>query len=131
MEKVSKEKAKQITAELELEIKKVLAKHGMEMNDASTKFGDLYSFKFEASTLNLGANGVNLNTREAQEMMRFGFNYGLKNPEKVLGTKVKLGGRQMIIAGLNIRKKNAPVVCKDDAGNFYAVSELVLAGLEK
>lgn len=131
MVKVSKELAKAVVTDLQKDIEKVLAKHGMELNSTSTKYGDVFQLKIEASTIKKGLNGVNLNSREAQEFLNFSYSYGVEKPELVLGQVVKFAGRQMMIIGLNTRKKSTPVVCRDEKGNDYSVDARILVGIEK
>jgi hypothetical protein len=59
--------------------------------------------------------------------MNFGYSFGLTDVQADLGSIVSFGGKSVVITGLNPRKKNLPVVCKDvKTGSEYYVSAKVL-----
>jgi len=127
MQKVSKELAKAVVTDLQKDIEKVLAKHGMQLSGMSTKYGDSFQLKIDAVSVKLGKNGVNLNSVEAQNFINFGYSFGLTDVQADLGSIVSFGGKSVVITGLNPRKKNLPVVCKDvKTGSEYYVSAKVL-----
>jgi hypothetical protein len=127
MNKVSKELATKVTTDLRNDIAKVLAKHGLELSGVTTKYGDSFQIKIDAVSVNLGKNGVNLNSVDAQNFMNFGYSYGVTDVQADLGSEVSFGGKTIVITGLNPRKKNAPIVCKDiKSGNEYYVSADIL-----
>jgi len=131
MEKVSKEVAQKVTTELHKDIEKVLAKHGLELSKVLTKYGDIFSVKVEAVAVEVGQNGVNLASLEAQTFLMSAKYMGVKNPEKELGSIVSFEGRQVIIKGLspNARRNNV-LVREIKTGRDYWVSKEVLKSLK-
>ena len=127
MQKVSKELAKAVVTDLQKDIEKVLAKHGMQLSGMSTKYGDAFQLKIDAVSVKLGKNGVNLNSVEAQNFMNFGYSFGVTDVQADLGSEVSFSGKTVVITGLNPRKKNQPVVCRDaKTGSEYYVSARIL-----
>ncbi|CAB4157641.1 hypothetical protein UFOVP688_38 [uncultured Caudovirales phage] len=131
MEKVSKEVAQQVTTELHKDIEKVLAKHGLELSKVLTKYGNIFSIKVEAIAVEVGQNGVNLASVEAQTFLMSARYMGVKNPEKELGSVVSFEGRQVIIKGLSPNARRNNVLVKEiKTGRDYWVSPEVLKSLK-
>jgi hypothetical protein len=130
VDKVTKATAKQINDEIKAQVTKILAKHNMEISNYKGTYGDLYSIKIDATTVTLGKNGVNTDTKFAQEFLMFAFNYGVGKPEQDLGEIITVQGKQYIVCGLNIRKKAKPVLIKcTKTGDEYFAGEVVLQKL--
>jgi len=130
VDKVTKATAKQINDEIKVQVTKILAKHNMEIGNYKGTYGDLYSIKIDATTVTLGKNGVNIDTKFAQEFLMFASNYGVSNPEQDLGEIINIQGRQYIVCGLNIRKTAKPVLVKcPESGDEFFAGEVVLQKL--
>lgn len=112
---VSRQQATAIADELMQAIKDVMAKHNMEVKPPKIQFGDCFTMKIEATSVQTGLNGVNLNSMEASYYQRFGFNgFNEKTGQMIpltaeLGTIFTAGNVEYIFCGVNARARKMPI----------------------
>lgn len=117
---VSRSQASAITAEIQIAVNAILAKNGMDSGKVSTKYGDLYSIKIEATPVSNNEAGVNVNTIEAQNWITYGTVYGFSTPDEALGKTFTASGRTFKLTGLNTKAPKMPVqaVCIEDGKSY-------------
>lgn len=108
---VSKEVARAVTEELEAAAEKIFAKHGLVRGKMSTKYGVSYSLTIAAEALELGDNGVNVSSREAQDYTAFAASYEL--PQGLLGKVFKINGVDYAFAGIATSRRKYPIYMKN------------------
>lgn len=108
---VDKKTAQAVTAEITAEIDAILARHGLTRGRMSTKYGDAYSLTINAEALCLGANGVNLSSKEAQDYELYAASYGL--PQGLLGKMFNVNGVSYAFAGLAVRRSKYPIYVRN------------------
>ena len=114
---VSKEKAQEISREIEKAAIAIFAKHGLEKARISTKYGEMYSLKIDAQGVDMGLNGVNLASTEARDYTRFASMYDL--PEGLLGKAFEVNGKMYAFAGIATQRSKYPIYVREIAtGNF-------------
>lgn len=114
---VAKTTAIAIMDELESEINRVLEKHGLDKAKLKCKYGAHFELKIESATLELGENGVNLQSPEAQYYSRFG-HMGLHAP---LGTKFTHKGTSFVFIGIAPSRRKFPIAVRnlDEGHNSF------------
>lgn len=119
---ISKQQAEQISSEIDSAIAAILEKHGLQRGKRSIQYGDLFTYKVEASALIQGENGVNLGSKEAQAWIVNGSLYGFTDPKAALGQEFTWAGKQFIFIGLRPRSKKSPVIARSAAdGKEYVM----------
>lgn len=112
---VSRQQATAIADELMQAIKDVMAKHNMEVKPPKIQFGDCFTMKIEATPVQEGLNGVNLNSMEATYYQRFGFNgFNEKTGQMIpltaeLGTTFMNCNDEFIFSGVNAKRRKYPI----------------------
>jgi hypothetical protein len=114
---VAKTTALAIMNELEGEINRVLEKHGLDKAKLKCKYGAHFELKIESATLELGENGVNLQSPEAQYYTQFGY-MGLHAP---LGTKFTNRGATFVFIGIAPSRRKYPIAVRnlDEGHNSF------------
>jgi len=110
---ITKDKARQVTEEIQIAVDAILKKHNLEKIKVSTTYGDSYAFKVQASEVTI-QNGVNVETPQAQMWRMLGRTYGFENPNEALGTTFAWNGKKFIFLGVTSRG-NYPVIAKNSA----------------
>lgn len=105
---VTKAQASVISNEIQAAVDAILSKHGLVAGKVRTTYGDMFAFKVEATPLVKGENGVNLESIEAKDYLRFGNSYGLN--AGLLGKKFVSNGDEYVFAGIAISRKKYPIV---------------------
>lgn len=132
---ITKAAAQAVANELEVEIKKVLALHGMEVSNFSTKYGAWFEMKLAASPLLRGANGVNLNSPEAEYFTRYGYRaYGVASHgvelTAPLGTLFESKGETYAFAGIAAKRRKFPIVGRNiEDGSIVFFTEALITRL--
>jgi hypothetical protein len=106
---IEKSTALAVMNELEDEINRVLAKHGLAEAQLKCKYGVGFELKITSSKLILSDNGVNLGSREAQYYTNFGY-MGLHAP---LGTKFSNRGSDYIFIGISPSRRKFPIAARN------------------
>ncbi len=86
-----------ITAEIRAAVDAVLDRHGLKAGRMSTRYGDRYEFKIEASPVTEGPNGVNLTSPEATAYLASAKFHGF-DPD-ALGKEFLLHGKFYVFEG--------------------------------
>lgn len=105
MTQISKAKAQLIIDELEPILKAAMAKHGLDVPKLKWNYGDYFGLKLEAASVELGDNGVNMASPEAQYFTRFGFD-GVTAP---LGTTFTNKGSVYAFIGIAAKRSKYPI----------------------
>ena len=130
---VSREKAREITADIQAAVLSVIKKHGLDIETTKTSFGDFYEFKVRASAVEK-VNGVNIASEIAKRWILESYFYGFSQDEAaaLLGTPFvgkKVNGQEVLLAGFNPRKKKMPFVGQTADGKQWELSEQAVRSL--
>jgi hypothetical protein len=134
---VSKEQAAIITDEIRTAINEILTKHGLDANKVSSGYGEWYEFKFTASPVTLGLNGVNLTSKEAVYYTKFGFaSYDYQKETRLeapLGTMFTTSkGQKMVFAGIDSKRSKFPIVANEvGTGKTFFLTETVITKINE
>ena len=93
MEKITKDKARTIMADLELAAAHVLEKHGMVVGKVSSKYGDGFQFTVTANKPEMNDSGVDSNNTDAQAFLNYAWEYGITDAKAALGATFTQGGK--------------------------------------
>ena len=133
MDKVSKATGAKVTEEITAAVEAVLAAHGMEKGKVRWTYGDGYSFKVEASLLNVNENGVNVSSSEAQYFVYAATLPGMltkDEAESLIGAKFRQGRDEYQLIGWNSRARKRPIVItRVSDGAKLVAPESVLIGM--
>ena len=108
---VSKEQGQKVFKEIEEAVNAIFAKHNMDPEKMTFGYGDYFKFTVIANPIVLGANGVNLQSNDAQEYSLF----GLKDYETGADLKAPLGttftnkGINYVFAGISGKRRKFPI----------------------
>lgn len=122
---IEKEKARQISDEIRLATQEIFKKHGLAAPKISTKYGQWYEVKMEASELRLDESGVNLASKEAEYYTQFGYP-GLKAP---LGTKFEMNAGTYVFEGIAASRRKYPILARrldNDTRYFFPVNAIAV-----
>jgi hypothetical protein len=103
MPRIEKTFAAGVAREMEAAVRPILDKYGLS-GQARWTYGDYFEFKMKATKFEEGANGVNLNSPEAQ-MYLLNAKYDPKLSEDAVGRKFRSGGQDFVFLGMNPRAK--------------------------
>lgn len=127
---ITRADAQAVSADVKAAVSAVLDKHGMRLGEVRTTYGDAYSFKFSASRVELGADGFDYGTPEAQEWLLYGKARGIEDPKAVLGRKFHANGDEYVFMGYRSRSPKYAVQAKRVAdGKSFRFTEHVLSRL--
>lgn len=115
---VSKAVAISITAELEAAAARIFAKHGLEAQPTSTKYGTDYGFSIKGVRVALSETGINVMSHEAQMFTAHADKIGLDASD--LGKQYRQGNTVYTVAGLKNSAKN-PLIVQSANGKRYSV----------
>jgi hypothetical protein len=120
---VTREQAKEITAEIHQAVSAVLKKHGLDIESSKSMFGDWYEFKVRACQVKK-VNGVNVESIIAKQWILEAWYYGFseEQAQKLLGTPFigkKVNGQEIVLAGYNARKQKMPFIGQTADGKQY------------
>lgn len=117
---ITKEKAQAVSTEIKQAVEEILTRHNMNLSQIRTGHGEWFEFKVTATAIDLGLNGVNMATKEAQYYQRFGWTvYGhgpdFKSEELIapLGTMFTSQGKTYLFAGCAPSRKKYPIVATE------------------
>ena len=121
MTNITREQARNITAEIDAAIDAILAKHDLTKDKVRTTYGDEYSFKVTATVHNTDANGINQDSVEMSALRINAKLHGITDIESDLaGETIHVGGKDLIPAGYKPRATKRPFLMKDVAdGKLY------------
>lgn len=133
---VGKKFAEAVSKEINSAIEEIFKKHGLKVTKTQTTYGDSYAFKVQATIPQMGANGVDLSSKEAIEYERFGYSwfkveadrsYAYIKLEAPLGTEFVVNAKTYIFAGVNHRKQKFPIYAINKAdGKHYGLPDSVV-----
>ena len=127
---VSKATAQAITGELEVVIREVFEKHGLDYQGTKTIFGEYYELKVKAVAVSLNDNGVNMSDPMATDFVEYASIHGFgDNAEAALGVPFTFfNGETVRIIGYSYKNRKYPVIyTKDsDPGGRWKTSEHIL-----
>jgi hypothetical protein len=110
---ITKNQAQLIIDELEPLLQAAMAKHGLDKPKLKWNYGDYFGLKLEASSVELGDNGVNLASAEAQYFTRFGYR-GVTAP---LGTMFENKGTKYSFIGIASKRSKYPIAAVNQSTN--------------
>lgn len=123
---VTREQAREITAEIQQAVAAVIKKHGLDIESTKTGFGDFFEFKVRACSVKK-VNGVNVESVVAKQWIQQAWFYGFTEDEAaaLLGTSfgIKIDRQEVLLAGYNPRKKNFPLVGQTADGKQWELPE--------
>lgn len=109
---VSRDLAKRITEEIEVEAKKI-CQGKLQISNISTKYGDGYSITIKADGIELGRNGINLASRYAQDFRMTAWRYEMTDAD--LGKEAQINGKTVYFAGVEIKRNGRVQIVVQDA----------------
>jgi len=125
---ISREQAKTITAEIDAAVADILTKHGLTKDKVRTTYGEIYSYKIEATFHEVNDNGVNMNSRAIDDLRYYAKFHGITDIDAVLASNdtINIGGKEYVPAGFRPRAKKQPFImkCITD-GKTYIFSDSV------
>ena len=123
-----REQANAISVEITDAAQAVAARHGLTVQRRKAHYGDDLEIVLRVSKVAVNEAGVNVLSREAQNLNRWALSYGL--PEDALGKAFRSGGKAFILTGLDPAKRKYPVLarCEDD-GRSYRFTPAHVKGL--
>ena len=110
---VTKDKAREITAEIEVAVKAIFEKHELQPSKIRSKYGDGYQVSIQADAIEMNDSGVNLASTESQVWISIGNKYGFENPASVLGAEFVQNGKPFKFLGMNPNASKFPLVAKN------------------
>lgn len=122
---VSKDKAQQISKEINDAVKVIMAKHGLLLTKQTTGYGDSYKFSIQATEVRLNADGINLASEDVIAYERFGYGVpsGVVNQWDALtakiGTRFMSNGKTFAFAGVKARGKMKIVAVNVDTKQMF------------
>lgn len=124
---ITKQQSEQISTEIDAAVTEILEKHGLQRGKRSSQYGDLFTYKIEASAIIEGENGVNLGSKDAQAWIVNGSMHGFSNPQEALGQEFSWAGKRFIFIGFRPRSKKSPVIARSAAdGKEYVMGAAAL-----
>lgn len=136
---VSKETAAQVAQEMKTAMEEILKRHNLDTQQVKWGHGDWFEFKITATAIELGPNGVNLATPEAQYYTKFGFSACQTGPIQSavteltapLGTEIQVQGQTLYFAGIAPKRRKFPIAVINASGEMMFLSEASVATLNK
>lgn len=136
---VSKETATQVAQEMKTAMEEILKRHNLDSQQVKWGHGDWFEFKITATAIELGPNGVNLATPEAQYYTKFGFSAHQTGPIQSavteltapLGTEIQVQGQTLYFAGIAPKRRKFPIAVINASGEMMFLSEASVATLNK
>ena len=110
---VTKDKAREITQEIEVAVKAIFEKHELQPSKIRSKYGDGYQVSIQADAIEMNDSGVNLASTESQVWISIGKQYGFENPASVLGAEFVQNGKPFRFLGMNPNASRFPLVAKN------------------
>lgn len=118
---VSRDLAKRITEEIEVEARKI-CEGKLQISKVSTKYGEGYSITIKADGIQLGRNGINLASQFAQDFRMTAWRYEMTDAD--LGKEALINGKTMYLAGVEIKRNgNVRIAIQDQQGNILLGAE--------
>jgi len=137
-EMVSKETATQVAQEMKTAMEEILKRHNLDTQQVKWGHGDWFEWKITATAIELGPNGVNLATPEAQYYTKFGFsaygqapNFTQTELTAPLGTEIQVQGQTLYFAGIAPKKRKFPIAVINASGEMMFLTEASVATLNK
>lgn len=115
---ITRQQAQAITEEISEAVTAILSKHGLAEPKIKTTYGDYYQFKVQAAPLEEGANGVNLNSPEAQAYL-LDAKYDDDLDPDALGREFTVQGRTFVFTGSLTRGKKFVYAARGEDGRTY------------
>lgn len=127
--KIDRNQAKTITNEIQDAIAGILASHGLTQDKINTKYGDIYRITIEASIHEVNGNGVNVNSREMENLKYYAQHHGIADIEADLaGETIHYGGKEWIPVGYKPRATKRPFIMKNvQDGKEYVFPDSIAA----
>lgn len=127
---ISRTDARALTDELIAAITPILEAHGMKMGTQRSNYGDRYALKFDATSVELGEDGFDYGTKEAQDWLLYGKFNGFDEPKSVLGKVVVMRGDEWQFVGYSPRSPKYPMRFKRVAdGKVYKFTDSAMRHL--
>lgn len=128
---ISRSDASQISKEIMEAVRPILAKHGVNLDGVSSKYGDLFKITITGTATKLGKNGVNLASKEAQDLINHAYLLGLttEQAQDLLGEPIvdTPSTGECILIGYAPRKRDLNLIVKNMAtGKQYFVRSSAL-----
>ena len=136
---VSKETAAQVAQEMKTAMEEILKRHNLDTQQVKWGHGDWFEWKITATAIELGPNGVNLATPEAQYYTKFGFSAYQEGPIQFckteltapLGTEIQVQGQTLYFAGIAPKRRKFPIAVINASGEMMFLTEASVATLNK
>lgn len=123
---ITRDQAKTITAEINAAIDQILANHGLNKDKVSTKYGDLYKITIEASIHQNSENGVNLSSREMDDLRYYARFHGITDIDTDITQIITVNGVDYAPAGYKPRATKRPFLMKSmQDGKTYIFPDTV------
>jgi hypothetical protein len=121
MANISRAEAQQISAEITAAIAGIFAKHNLEARPTKSGYGDFYTYKVEAVSVQTGRNGVNIASKEAVFFAAMGASIGLTAAD--LGAVFTANGEQWTLTGARNSEKYPLIATRNATGKTHMLPE--------
>jgi len=135
MEAISKEKAKEITAEIHAAVAEILEKHKLQVTKEVSGYGDEYGFNLKAIAIKLNEDGINLLSPDVTAYNRFGYGTAVGtewvNLVAKIGTRFTASGKTFAFAGVGSRGKKKIIGIEVISKKSFIFDDLIIATINK
>lgn len=109
MDAVSREKTREVVAEINAAVQEILKKHNLQLTKQTAKFGDEFGYTVAASAIQVNEDGINILSPDVVAYERNGYFAFWGNEYQPLtapiGTKFTINGKTYAFAGIKSRGK--------------------------
>lgn len=137
---ISKEVANVVSAEIDKAVREILANHGLLAGKTTIGCGEWFDYKIVATAIDLGPNGVNLASREANYYKKFGYTaYAGEDDFTGVELTAPLGtaftsssGKVMAFSGVDAKKRKTPIMAIEiSTGKTFLFADAAIATINK
>lgn len=118
---VNRAECQELAEELRAAAEQVFLKHGYALDGSKAKYGSFFEWNVKASPVEMGPNGVNLNSPQAQAFTRWAASFGM-TPEQLGGT-MEMKGETLTFVGVEPKRRKYPLVFRRPDGSEVLYTE--------